>query len=239
MDYSVASASRSATAFSPSIPKSRPGRARGSTNCDKGGGAAARRLPCCASSVGRRPNGRSHGRRSTPKDDAQGQPARRGPARGGAGAVPDGCRRHGLHEILAEFESHWIGREVEGEQYLPAEAAFFRDIVGGVVREQRQLDPLIDAALHNGWPLKRIEAVMRAVLRAGAYELDHRKDVPARVIVSEYVDVAHAFVEGDETGMVNAVLDQLAREMRAGRVRRAAAERWRRERSCARPPKTS
>jgi N utilization substance protein B len=121
----------------------------------------------------------------------------------------------GLNEILAEFESFWIGREVEGAQYLPAEAAFFRDVVGGVVREQRRLDPLIDDALSRGWPLKRIETVLRAVMRAGAYELDHRRDVPARVIVSEYVDVAHAFVEGDETGMVNAVLDQLARQMRA------------------------
>ena len=120
-----------------------------------------------------------------------------------------------LHEILAQFETFWIGREVEGEQYHPAKKALFRDIVGGVVREQRQLDPLIDAALAQGWPLKRIEAVLRAVLRAGAYELDHRKDVPARVIVSEYVDVAHAFVERDETGLVTAVLDQLAREMRA------------------------
>ena len=119
-----------------------------------------------------------------------------------------------LHEILAQFESHWIGREVEGEQYLPAEAAFFRDIVSGVLREQLRLDPMIDAALQRGWPLKRVEAVLRAALRAGAYELDHRKDVPARVIVSEYVDVAHAFVEGEETGMVNAVLDQLARELR-------------------------
>lgn len=119
-----------------------------------------------------------------------------------------------INEILAEFESHWLGREVEGEQYLPAEAAFFRDIVSGVLREQRLLDPLIDTALSKGWPLKRIEALLRAVLRAGAYELHHRKDVPARVIVSEYVDVAHAFVEGDETGMINAVLDQLAREMR-------------------------
>lgn len=120
-----------------------------------------------------------------------------------------------IDEILAEFEGHWIGREVEGEQYLPAEAAFFRDVVSGVLREQRRLDPLIDTALSKGWPLKRIEALLRAVLRAGAYELHHRKDVPARVIVSEYVDVAHAFVEGDETGMINAVLDQLAREMRA------------------------
>ena len=122
----------------------------------------------------------------------------------------------GLNDILAEFESHWIGREVEGEQYLPAEAAFFRDVVGGVVREQRKLDPLIDDALARGWPLKRIEAIMRAVLRAGAYELEHRNDVPARVVVAEYVDVANAFVDRDETGMVNAVLDQIARQLRAG-----------------------
>jgi len=120
----------------------------------------------------------------------------------------------GLNEIFAEFENHWLGREVEGAEYLPAEAAFFRDVVSGVVREQRKLDPLIDAALARGWPLKRIEALLRAVLRAGAYELDHRRDVPARVVVSEYADVASAFVDADETGMVNAVLDQLARQIR-------------------------
>ena len=127
-----------------------------------------------------------------------------------------------LHEILAEFESHWIGREVEGEQYLPAEAAFFREIVGGVVADQRKFDPLIDTALAQGWPLKRIETVLRAILRAGAYELDKRNDIPARVIVSEYVDVAHAFVEKDETGMVNAVLEQIARKLRAAEFDRAA-----------------
>jgi len=127
-----------------------------------------------------------------------------------------------LNDILAEFESHWLGREVEGEQYLPAEAAFFRDIVTGFVREQRRLDPLIDQALAAGWPLKRIEAVLRAMLRAGAYELDHRRDVPARVVVSEYVDVANAFVDAEETGMVNAVLDQLARQLRAAEFGRAA-----------------
>src|ERR1039457_1098939 len=94
----------------------------------------------------------------------------------------------GLNEILAEFESHWLGREVEGAQYLPAEAAFFRDIVSGVVREQGVLDPLIDQALAKSWPLKRIETVLRAALRAGCYELEHRRDVPARVAVPEYAD---------------------------------------------------
>jgi N utilization substance protein B len=121
----------------------------------------------------------------------------------------------GLNDIVSEFERHWLGGEIEGAQYRPAEAAFFRDIVGGVVREQGELDPQIDAALQRGWPLKRIEAVLRAVLRAGAYELAHRRDVPARVVTSEYVDVASAFVDKDETGMVNAVLDQLAHQLRA------------------------
>jgi N utilization substance protein B len=121
----------------------------------------------------------------------------------------------GMNDVFAEFESHWIGNEVEGEKYLPAEAAFFRDVVSGVVRDQAKLDPLIDDALSKGWPLKRIDAILRAVLRAGSYELEHRKDVPGRVVVSEYVDVAHAFVEKEETGMVNAVLDQIARQFRA------------------------
>ncbi|MGT2436484.1 transcription antitermination factor NusB [Bradyrhizobium betae] len=120
----------------------------------------------------------------------------------------------GINDIFAEFESHWLGNEVEGDTYLPAEAAFFRDVVSGVVRDQKKLDPLIDEALSQGWPLKRIEAILRAVLRAGAYELQHRKDVPGRVVVSEYVDVANAFVDREETGMVNAVLDQIGRQFR-------------------------
>ena len=90
-------------------------------------------------------------------------------------------------------------------------------IVEGVARS---LDPLVDTTLAQGWPLKRIEAILRAVLRAGAYELGHRNDVPARVVVSEYVDVAHAFVDRDETGLVNAVLDQIARQLRAAEFER-------------------
>ena len=126
----------------------------------------------------------------------------------------------GINDIFAEFESHWLGNEVEGDQYLPAEEAFFRDVVSGVVRDQTKLDPLIDDALSKGWPLKRIDAILRAVLRAGSYELEHRLDIPARVVVSEYVDVAHAFVEKDETGMVNAVLDQIARQFRVSEFTR-------------------
>lgn len=126
----------------------------------------------------------------------------------------------GINDIFAEFESHWLGNEVEGDRYLPAEAAFFRDVVAGVVRDQVRIDPLIDDALSKSWPLKRIAAILRAVLRAGSYELEHRMDIPARVVVSEYVDVAHAFVENDEAGMVNAVLDQIARHFRTAEFTR-------------------
>lgn len=126
----------------------------------------------------------------------------------------------GINDIFAEFESHWLGNEVEGDKYLPAEVAFFRDVVAGVVRDQVRIDPLIDDALSKSWPLKRIAAILRAVLRAGSYELEHRMDIPARVVVSEYVDVAHAFVENDEAGMVNAVLDQIARHFRTAEFTR-------------------
>ncbi|MDQ0510793.1 transcription antitermination factor NusB [Ancylobacter amanitiformis] len=119
-----------------------------------------------------------------------------------------------LPEILAQFESHWIGQEIEGDEIAGADLNLFRDIVGGVVREQRVVDPVLDAALVNGWPLKRIEVVLRAVLRAGAYELAARPDIPARVVVAEYVNVAAAFLDREETGMVNAVLDGIARERR-------------------------
>lgn len=121
-----------------------------------------------------------------------------------------------LAEILAQFESHWIGQEIEGDEIAAADVTLFRDIVGGVVREQRAIDPILDAALVRGWPLKRIETVLRAVLRAGAYELTARPDIPPRVIVAEYVNVAAAFLDREETGMVNAVLDGIAREQRPG-----------------------
>jgi len=122
----------------------------------------------------------------------------------------------GLHEVQAEFEAHWIGREIEGARYLPAEVGFFREVLQGVLEEQRAIDTKIDSALSGGWPLARIETVMRAILRAGAYELLNRPDVPATVAIKEYVDVAGAFFGPTECGMINAVLDRLAREARAG-----------------------
>src|SRR5918992_1153619 len=124
----------------------------------------------------------------------------------------------GVIDALAEFEAFWLGREVEGVSFKQAENAFFRDILAGVVREQRPIDGKIDAALAAGWPLKRIEAVLRAILRAGAYELLYRKDIPARVAISEYVEVAHGFYAEDEPGLVNAVLDAVARDVRGNEL---------------------
>ena len=121
----------------------------------------------------------------------------------------------GVIEVLGEFESHWIGQEIEGDQYKPAERGLFRAIINGVIENQVTLDRAADRILSDGWPLKRIEALMRAVLRAGVYELAHAKDVPVKVVVSEYVDIAASFLDRDEVGMVNAVLDRYAREVRA------------------------
>ncbi|MGL4288040.1 MAG: transcription antitermination factor NusB [Phreatobacter sp.] len=119
-----------------------------------------------------------------------------------------------INEVIGAFQVFWMGREVEGETYLPADHQFFRDIIQGVVREQQRIDVAVDTILADGWPLKRIEAVLRAVLRAGCYELFERPDIPAKVIIAEYVDVADAFVDREEVGMANAVLDRIAKRMR-------------------------
>jgi transcription antitermination protein NusB len=120
----------------------------------------------------------------------------------------------GLNEIIPEFERHWMGKEIEDDQYKPADGHFFRVLVQGVLDRQKRIDPAVDDLLVKGWPLKRVEAVMRAILRAGAYELMLMPDTPVKVVISEYVDIARAFFEKDETAMVNAVLDRLAREAR-------------------------
>jgi N utilization substance protein B len=125
----------------------------------------------------------------------------------------------GVADVFAEFESHWLGKEVEGESYKPAEAAFFRAIVSGVIEHQRPLDQIVDKTLAAGWPLRRIEAILRAVLRAGAFELLHRRDIPAKVIISEYADVASAFFDRDEVGLANAVLDTIARGERGDELK--------------------
>ncbi|MBB4228354.1 transcription antitermination factor NusB [Rhizobium mongolense] len=120
----------------------------------------------------------------------------------------------GVLEIVAEYEAHRLGQEIDGETYLKADAAWFRSIVSGVVREQLRLDPLIASALQDDWALSRLDSTVRAILRAGVFELLDRKDVPVAVIVTEYVEIARAFFEDDEPKLVNAVLDRIAKQVR-------------------------
>ena len=82
------------------------------------------------------------------------------------------------------------------------------------MREQLEIDPLIDQQLAEGWRLTRVDSILRAILRAGVYELMFRDDVPARVVITEYIDIAHAFFAGDEPKVVNGVLDRLGHKIR-------------------------
>lgn len=120
----------------------------------------------------------------------------------------------GLLEIAAEYEAYRLGKEVDGEIYREADAQWFRAILSGVVEHQKEIDPVIRQSLMDDWPLSRLDSTLRAILRAGVYELMMRPDVPVAVIVSEYVDIAKAFYEEDEPKLVNAVLDRVARRVR-------------------------
>lgn len=114
--------------------------------------------------------------------------------------------------VVTEFLYHRGGAELdEAAPSIETDRAFFAALVRGVAQYRAELDRAIAALLVEDWPLERLEKVMAAILRAGAFELMHRPEVPARVAISEYVDIAHAFLEGKEVGMVNGVLDRLAR----------------------------
>jgi len=118
--------------------------------------------------------------------------------------------------VRREFETHRLGAEIDGEQYREADIDLFRDILEGVVARQAAIDQLTDRALVEKWPLGRIDATLRAVFRAAGHELTARHDIPPKVTIGEYVDVAKAFfAEGKEAKFVNAVLDHMAREVRA------------------------
>lgn len=119
-----------------------------------------------------------------------------------------------LDDIVDEFVHHRFGQEIEDEVFPAADVAHFSDVIRGVVREQRDIDVAINGALAKGWKLERIDSTMRAVLRAGVYELRRCKDIPVKVVINEYVNIAHAFFNGDGPGVVNAVLDRLAATVR-------------------------
>jgi N utilization substance protein B len=120
-----------------------------------------------------------------------------------------------IPRLLKEFHDHRLGATIEDEHYYEAERDFFDDIVMGVSARCAELDSLISQRLAEGWTLERLDRPMRAILRAGAYELVARPDVPVGSVISEYVDVAHAFFDKRESGFVNGLLDAIAKEARS------------------------
>jgi len=117
--------------------------------------------------------------------------------------------------LLKEFHDHRLGATIEDETYHEAEQDFFDDVVIGVEARRADIDEAISAKLATGWSLDRLDRPMRAILRAGTYELIARPDVPAASVISEYVDVAHAFYDKKEAGFVNGLLDSVSKAARA------------------------
>ena len=120
----------------------------------------------------------------------------------------------GAKAVVKEFREHRFGYEDEPGDYVETDEEFFEDLVTGIVSIQADVDKRIGGVLKEGWKLSRLDATVRAILRAGGYELIARQDVPPAVVINEYVDVAHAFFENTEPGFVNATLDALAKQVR-------------------------
>ena len=118
--------------------------------------------------------------------------------------------------LLKEFHEHRLGATIEEAQYIEAEQSFFDDVVSGADARRDEIDGVIASKLAEGWSLERLDRPMRAILRAGTYELLARADVPVASVISEYVDVAHAFYDKRESGFVNGLLDAVAKEARRG-----------------------
>jgi N utilization substance protein B len=120
-----------------------------------------------------------------------------------------------LPQLLKEFHDHRLGATIEEAEYHEAERDFFDDIVTGAIARQADTDSAISAKLAVGWSIDRLDRPMRAILRAGAYELIARPDVPVGSVISEYLDVAHAFYDKRESGFVNGLLDSIAKDVRS------------------------
>ena len=118
-------------------------------------------------------------------------------------------------KLLNEFHQHRLGKVIEDEEYADADVDFFDDVVRGVDARRAEIDDLLTARLAEGWTLARLDKTMLQILRAGAYELIARADVPKAAAISEYVDVAKAFFDDREAKFVNGILDAVAKE--AGR----------------------
>jgi len=119
-----------------------------------------------------------------------------------------------VEQVLHQFLQERLGEPLDGLDLGEADRDLFSTLVRGVAAEQGDLDDMVAAVLDEDWPLERLETLLAIVLRGGTYELSAWPDVPARVIISEYVHLADAFFGGKEPAMVNGILDRLARALR-------------------------
>jgi N utilization substance protein B len=130
----------------------------------------------------------------------------------------------GVEEAIRDFLDHRSGAEIDGVQYAEADARMFESVVRGAVEHQVAIDGALDNSLPAEWPLHRLDSILRAILRCAAFEILYRDDIPARVVMNEYVDVARAFFDGAETGLANGVMDRMARIRRPSEFERKPAE---------------
>lgn len=119
-----------------------------------------------------------------------------------------------IARLIHEFHEHRIGAIIEDAEYADADLPFFDDIVKGTLARLPEIDAAIVARLASGWSMERLDRTMKAILRAGAYELIARSDVPVGAVVSEYVDVAKAFFDAREAGFANGLLDAIGKAAR-------------------------
>ncbi len=117
-------------------------------------------------------------------------------------------------EVIDEFVDHRLGRELEGDLYNEADIEHFTNLIRGVVTDQVRIDRTIEDCLADGWTMTRIDSTLRAILRCGIYELINMTDIPAPVVVNEYIDLSKAFFEGPEPKFVNGLLDRIAKAVR-------------------------
>jgi len=118
-------------------------------------------------------------------------------------------------QVLQEFLQHRVEEDIEGLKHASVNRELLAELVEGATRKAEELDDMIAAVLDEDWTLDRLEILLRGLLQAATYELAERLEVPARVVISEYVDLANAFFDGRETAFVNGLLDRLAHVLRA------------------------